>query len=59
MARLGKGFWTPKIAPKKVYVGPFLRFFPGNEAHELFARGPKLGVLGGGRKVYVDFSVPY
>ena len=44
---------------------PFLRFFPGNEAHKLFwGGGPKWGVLGRGQKVYVEkvyvlFSVPY
>ena len=34
--------------------GPFLRSFPGNEAHILFTGGPKCGVLGGGQKVYVE-----
>ena len=43
---------------------PFLRPFPGNEAHKLFSVGPKSGVLGGGQKVYVEkvyvfFFVPY
>ena len=33
---------------------PFLRSFPGNEAHKLFSGGPKWGVLGGGQKVYVE-----
>ena len=33
---------------------PFLRAFPGNEAHKLFSGGPKWGVLGGGQKVYVE-----
>ena len=33
---------------------PFLRPFPGNEAHQLFSGGPKWGVLGGGQKVYVE-----
>ena len=33
---------------------PFLRPFPGNEAHKLFSGGPKSGVLGGGQKVYVE-----
>ena len=33
---------------------PFLRPFPGNEAHKLFSEGPKWGVLGGGQKVYVE-----
>ena len=33
---------------------PFLRPFPGNEAHKLFSGDPKRGVLGGGQKVYVE-----
>ena len=33
---------------------PFLRSFPGNEAHKLFSEGPKWGVSGGGQKVYVE-----
>ena len=34
---------------------PFLRSFPGHEAHENFSSGgPKWGVLGGGQKVYVE-----
>ena len=33
---------------------PFLRSFPGNEAHKLFSGAPKWGVLGGGQKVYVE-----
>ena len=33
---------------------PLLRSFPGNEAHKRFSGGPKLGVLGGGQKVYVE-----
>ena len=33
---------------------PFLRPFPGNEAHKLFSGGPKWGVSGGGQKVYVE-----
>ena len=33
---------------------PFLRPFPGNEAHKLFWGGPKSGVLGGVQKVYVE-----
>ena len=50
MARLRPPF-RPKNPPEKVYVGPFLRPFPGNEAHKLFSKGPKWGVLGGGQKV--------
>ena len=30
-------FSTPKNPPEKLYVGPFLRSFPGNEAH-IFSR---------------------
>ena len=33
---------------------PFLRPFPGAEAHKLFSGGPKSGVLGGGQQVYVE-----
>ena len=33
---------------------PFLRPFPGNEAHKLFSGGPNWGVSGGGQKVYVE-----
>ena len=54
MARLGPPFWPPR-SPEKVYVYvPLLRSFPGNEAHKLFSGGPKWGVLGGDRKVYVE-----
>ena len=35
-------------------MGPFLRPFPGAEAHKLFSRGLKWGVLGAGQKVYVE-----
>ena len=35
-------------------MGPFFRSFPGSEAHKLFPGGPKWGLLGGGRKVYVE-----
>ena len=62
-------FLTPENPPEeKVYASPFffLRSFPVNEAHQLLSGGPKLGVLGGGQKVYVEknvflcaFSVPY
>ena len=48
--------WDPLFDPKpleKVYVGPFLGPFPGNEAH-IFSGDPKWGVLGGGQKVYVE-----
>ena len=50
----GTPFLTPKIPLEKVYAGPFLRSFPGNEAHKLFSGGPKWGVLGGGQKVFVE-----
>ena len=49
MARLG-AHYHPKIPPKKVFVGPFLRSFPGNEAHKLFFWGPRMGGLGWGPK---------
>ena len=42
----GTPFLTPKIPTKKFKLVPFLRSFPGNEAHKLFA--------GGGQKVYVE-----
>ena len=59
----GASFFTPTIPLKNVCVGPFLRSFPGNEAHQLFSGGPKWGVLGGGpkscvEKVYVLFRSP-
>ena len=50
----GTPFLTPKIPPKKFMWVPFLRSFPGNEAHKLFSGGPNWGVLGGGQKVYVE-----
>ena len=50
----GTPFLTPKSPPKKFMWVPFLRPFPGNEAHKLFSGGPTSGVLGGGRKVYVE-----
>ena len=42
--------FDPKISPKKFMWVPFLRSFPGNEAHKLFAGGPEWGILGGGAK---------
>ena len=33
---------------------PFLRSFPGDEAHKLFSEGPQWGILDGGQKVYVE-----
>ena len=50
----GAPFLAPKIPPKKFMWAPFLRPFPGNEAHKLFSGGPNWGVLGGGPKVYVE-----
>ena len=50
----GTPFLTPKIAPKKFMWVPFLRPFPGNEAHKLFLGGPEWGVSGGMQKVYVE-----
>ena len=48
----GTPFLNPEDPPEKVYVGsPFLRSFPGNEAHKLFfVGGPNWGVLGGAKK---------
>ena len=46
-APLGPLF-DPKNPPENVCVGPFLRPFPGNEAHKLFFWGPKLGCFGCG-----------
>ena len=43
---------TPKIPPKGFMWVPFLRPFPGNEAHKLFWGCPKWGVLGGRQKVF-------
>ena len=56
MARLGPRFGPQiwKIPPKKFMWVPFLRPFPGNEAHNIFRGGPKCDVLGGGQKVYVE-----
>ena len=42
------------MTPKKFMWVPFLRSFPGNEAHKLFSGGPSWGVLGGVQKVWVD-----
>ena len=42
--------WDPFFDPKsheKVYVGPLLRSFPGNEAHRLFSGAPKGGFWAG------------
>ena len=47
--QFGTPFWTPQI-PRKVYVDPFLRSFPGNEAHKPFWRGPKDVVKFGGHQ---------
>ena len=47
-------FFVPPPFLKKFMWVPFLRSFPGHEAHKLFSGGPKWGVLGGGQKVYVE-----
>ena len=49
---------TPKIPPKMFVGVPFLRSFPGNEAHELFSGGPKWGQKVYVEKVYVLFPSP-
>ena len=49
-----KKLMWPKNPPKKFMWVPFLRPFPGNEAHQLFWGGPIWGVSGGGRKIYVE-----
>ena len=49
MARLG-AFLTPQNPPDKVFVGPCLRPFPGNEAHKLFFLGAQHGDFGWGPK---------
>ena len=44
MACLGPPpFLTPQIPPKKIYVGPFLRSFPGKLGVQTFFWGPKMG----------------
>ena len=53
MARLGPLFGSQN-PPEKVYVGPFFRPFPGNEARNFFSGGRKWGVLGGSQKVYLE-----
>ena len=65
MDRLGPPLFDPKIPREKFMWVPFLRSFPGNEAHKVvinFSGGPKWGVLVGGQRVYVEkfmcFSVP-
>ena len=63
MATLAPCFWPQKSPRKKIMWVPFLRPFPGNEAHKLFSGGPNSAVLGGGpkslfKKMYVLFSFP-
>ena len=59
----GTPFLTPKTPPKKFMWVPFLRPFPGNQAHKLFSGGPKWAVLGGAKKLmlkkFMCFSVPF
>ena len=62
MALLKPPFW-PQKSPKKFMWAPFLRPFPGNEAHKLFFWGPQLGCFGWGPKSLCwkslcAFSVP-
>ena len=45
-------FLTPKIPSKRFMWVPFLRSFPGDEAHKLFG-APEVGVLGGGQKKFM------
>ena len=42
---VGTPLLTTEKKPQKIYVGPFFRPFPGNEAHNffLFSGGPKSG----------------
>ena len=46
----GTPFLTPQNPPKKVYVGPFLRSFQGNEAHKLFLGAQNGGFWVGAKK---------
>ena len=48
MACWGSRF-RPQNHHEKVYAGPFLRSFSGNEAHKPFSGVPKWAVLGGGQ----------
>ena len=45
-------FLTPTIPPKKFMWVPFLRSFPGNEAHEFFL-GVQKGAFGWGAKKFM------
>ena len=58
MARLGPRF-CPKIPspPGKFTLVPFLRSFPGNEAHKLFSWGPKMGFWVGAKKFMLKTSM--
>ena len=47
----GTPFLTPKTPPPQKFMWvPFLRSFPGNEAHKLFSGGPNWGISGGTKK---------
>ena len=48
----GTPLFDPQNLPEKVYVGPFLRPFPGNEAHKLFFLGAQNGVFWVGAKKF-------
>ena len=59
MAHFGPRF-DPKIPPEKV---PFLRSFPGDEAHKLSSGGVQIDCWGRGQQAYVEkkyvfFAVP-
>ena len=49
----GTPFLTPKIPPKKFMWVPFLRPFPGNEAHKYFFLGAQNGVFWLGAKKFM------
>ena len=65
MARLGPPGFFPKNGGEKFNKWvPFLRPFPGNEAHKLFCWGSKMGGFGWGAnslcwKSLCAFSIPY
>ena len=49
----GAPFLAPKIPPKKFMWVPFLRPFPGNEAHKFFFLGAQIGVFRVGAKMFM------
>ena len=49
----GTPFWTPQVSPKKFMWVPFLRPFPGNEAHHFFL-GAQNGVFWVGAKKFYE-----